>query len=479
MILGMSKTTSQQSWQFLTEDVEAILEGLRQAEFDHIYPANPTLFDRFLAYLGEAGVRETLDQFPDPRQRRSIPVRFLTQTLLVRPLFGVSSLAQLGPVLSTNAAVLQLLGFNAQQIEHGFRANAQRRPFDEEILADFAARIEPAHCLTHTKAVLEQLLAFHPELFAQATLLMDCKAVYAPAGKATRSGQLPAVALKVCVLSLWLAGEALPIAWLFGGEHEADQVLGKALLEEVLPLLGEAGAQELVMDAGFLDGVWLRALHQQHGLAMLLRVRENMDLFADALGQTRGRPVLPGERAPQWTKAPLPKIKKSRRPSSRRVMRCAQLESWQSLGMPADALVVEDRFSDGELRHFVVACIGADEPDPLKLLARWRARWAIEELFMVADRYQKLGRLFPCREGFARTWVHFAFLAYTLLFLFARWAQDHPGELAATRELLVIRGGNYGLIGPGDFAVILLDHHDVWQSKRSEVMAKLNFSRPP
>jgi len=429
----MSKTISRQDWQFLTEDVEAILEGLRQAEFDHIYPANPTLLDRFLVYLGEAGVRETRDQFPDPRQRRSIPVRFLTQTLLVRPLFAVSSLAQLGPVLSTNSAVLHLLGFNAHQIEHGFRANAQRRPFGEEILADFAARIEPAHCLEHTKAVLGKLIAFHPELFAQATLLMDCKAVYAPAGKATRTGQLPAVALKVCVVSLWLEGKALPIAWPFGRGHKADQVLGKAMLEEVLPLLVEAGAQELVMDAGFLDGEWLRALHQRHGLAILLRVRENMDLFADALGQTRGRPVLPGETVPQWTEAPLPDIKKSRRPISRRVLLCSQLESWQSLGMPADALVVEDRLADGEIRHFVVA----------------------------------------------RTWVHFAFLAYTLLFLFGRWAKDHPGELAATRELLVIRGGNYGLIGPGDFADILLDHHDVWQSKRSEVMAKLNYRRPP
>jgi hypothetical protein len=476
----MCKSTSQQSWQFLTEDVEGILEGLRQGEFDHIYAANPTLFDRFLAYLGEAGVRETLDQFPDPRQRRSIPVRFLTQTLLVRPLFAVSSLAQLGPVLSTNAAVLRLLGFNAQQIEHGFRANAQRRPFDEETLADFAARIDPHHCLQHTKAVLKKLIVFHPEVFARATLLMDCKAVYAPAGKVSRlGGQLAAVALKVCVLSLWLEGEALPIAWLFGGEHEADQVLGKALLDEVLPALVEAGAQELVMDAGFLNGEWLRELHQRHGLAILLRVRENMELFADALGQTRGRPVLPGETPPHWTQAPLPKIKKGRKPRARRVMLCRQLESWQSLGMPADALVVEDRFADGEIRHFVVACIGAKETDPLRPLARWRARWAIEELFMVADRYQGLGRLFPCREGFARSWVHFAFLAYSLLFLFDLWAKDNPGELAETRELLVIRGGNYGLIGLGDFAIILLDYHDAWQSKRSQIMAKLNFRRPP
>ena len=476
----MCKSTSQQSWQFLTEDVEAILEGLRQAEFDHIYPANPTLFDRFLAYLGEAGVRETLDQFPDPRQRRSIPVRFLTQTLLVRPLFAVSSLAQLGPVLSTDPALLQLLGFNAHQIEHGFRANANRRPFDEETLADFAARIQPKHCLEHSLAVSEKLVAFHPELFAQAALLMDCKTVYAPAGKSNgRGARLPAVSLKVCLLSVLTDGQALPLAWLFGGEHEADQTLGKALLDQVLPLLAPAGVQELVIDAGFLDGAWLARLHQQYRLAVCVRVREDMDLFHDALGQTRARPVLPGERAPQWSEAPLPKIKKGRRPIRRRVMLCSQLESWQSLGLGADALVVEDRFADGQVRHMVIACIGTTESDPLALLARWRARWAIEELFMVFDRWQGLGRLFPCREGFARTWVHFAFLAYTLLFLFDRWAKDHPIVLHATRELLVIRGGCYALIALGQFAAILLDHHDIWQSRRADVMRKLNFQEHP
>src|SRR3990170_2324496 len=133
-------------WRFLTDTPQAILEGLLEAEFDHISPASPTLFDRFLSYLDFIGVRETLDNFPDPRQRRSIlarsarkpaslehfvPVRFLAQTLLVRPLFAVSSLAELGPVLSASPPVLHLLGFNAHQIEHSFRAHANRRPFDE------------------------------------------------------------------------------------------------------------------------------------------------------------------------------------------------------------------------------------------------------------------------------------------------------------------------------------------------------------
>jgi len=138
---------------------------------------------------------------------------------------------------------------------------------------------------------------------------------------------------------------------------------------------------------------------------------------------------------------------------------------------------VRDRFSDGRLRHQVSACIGHSETEPLALLQRWRARWAIEELFMVCDRYQELGRLFPCREGCARAWVHFAFLAYTLLFLFDLWSRDHPAPLAVTRELLVIRESHYALIGLGQFAEIILDHHPLWQAKRQQVLTRLG--RPP
>ena len=75
--------------------------------------------------------------------------------------------------------------------------------------------------------------------------------------------------------------------------------------------------------------------------------------------------------------------------------------------------------------------------------------------------------------------MHFAFLAYAPLFLLDRWAKDHPIVLHATRELLVIRGGCYALIALGQFTAILLDYHDIWQSRRADVMRKLNFHHHP
>ena len=467
------KQTSQ-TWQFLTEDVEAIIEGLEQAEFDAIYPASPTLFDRFLAYLDKIGVRQTLEEFPDPRRRRSIPVRLLAQVLLVRPLFAVSSLSKLGAVLSMDRAVLQLLGFNAHSIEHGFRENANRCPFDEEALADFGAQISAQDCLEHSIAVVKLLIGANPEYFEGATIVVDSKEVYASAGKSRpqQGDRLPPVKLKACTLSLLVKGRAVPMVWLFAPDTQAEVTLGKALLEAALPTLVRAGVVQLVVDAGYVDGEWLGGLARQWGLRIIIKLKEKMHLWADALGCTRVRDVLRPQARFSWVEAPPPKLKGKPLPR-RQVGLVRELHSWDALGQPVDALVIRDAYPDGRMQEAVIGVIGNAEPDPLVLLEEWRSRWGIEEFFMEADRYQQLGRLFPCREGFARTWVHFAFLAYTLLLLFDLHTCDKQEPLAATRELLVIRGPHYGLISLGQFAVILLDHHDTWQSKRQQVMTKL------
>ena len=474
----MSKTPSQPHWRFLTEDAEAILAGLREADFEHIYPASPTLFDRFLSYLGVIGVRETLDQFPDHRQRRSIPVRFFTQTLLVRPLFAVSSLAQLGPVLSAAPEVLHLLGFTAHQIAHGFRANANQRPFEEEALANFAATVSAQDCLDHCLEVLARVVAAHPQYFAGATVVVDSKGVYAPPGKRSPQGQLEAVALKACTLSLVVEGEALPLVWLFAPQHTGEVELGKALLEAALPILVAAGVKTLLVDAGFVDGAWLGALSRRWELRVGIRVREDMRLYADAFGAAQVKDVLRPRQTAPWQEAPPPKLKGRPRPQ-RRVLFLPALESWESADQPVDALLIRDTYPDGTVQEAAIAFFGNSETDPVALLAEWRNRWCIEEFFMVADRYQHLGRLFPCREGFARTWVHFAFLAHLLLWLFDHYQPAEPLPEPKSGGLLVIRGPHYAIISVGQLLQIVLDHHAAWQSKRAQVFARLGFNDLP
>jgi hypothetical protein len=473
-----TRPPSSQPWRFLTEDTEAILAGLREGEFEHIYPASPTLFDRFLSYLDHVGVRDTLDTFPDHRQRRSIPVRFLTQTLLVRPLCAVSSLAQLGPVLSASPEILHLLGFNAHQIAQGFRANARQRPFDEETLANFAATVTAQDCLEHCLVVLPLLLAAHPEYFQGATLVVDSKGVYAPAGKANGKGErLEAVALKVCTLSVVVEGEAVPLVWLFAPQETGEVALGKQLLARALPLLVPAGATTLLLDAGYLDGAWQRSLHQQWGLRVGVRMREDLRLHAAAFGELE-RQELRRPRPPSpWHEAPPPK-RKGKPPPRRRVALGRGLEQWEAAGGPVDVLAFRDTSADGKVDEWAVAFFGNTEEDPLVLLGEWRTRWTIEEFFMVADRYRHLGRLFPCREGFAKAWVHFAFLAHLLLWCFDHYHPEEPLPEPKSGGLLVIRGPYYAIISVGRLLQIVLDHHLAWQSKRAQVFARLGLNDP-
>ncbi len=462
------------SWRFLTENLPAIVSGLERAEFDFIYSAAPSTFDYFLTYLDVAGLRPLLVECPDARQRRSIPAVLLAETLLVRPLFGASSLAQLGPVLSTSPAVLQLLGFTAVEIEQGFRSNAGQRPFDEEALANWAAGVASEDWFSHGLAVLAQIIAFHPKYFRGATVVVDSKGVYAPAGK----GGLPAVELKACTLSLLVEGRALPLVWRLVDKNVGEVTVGKELLARALPLLVAAGVEGLLLDGGYLDGEWLGELHRQFGLRIMIRVREDMTLTQDALGvatSAGGRWVAP----PAWQEAPAPKIKGKPRPT-RHVLLVKGLTTWETVGEAVDALVIRDTYPDGKVQYTVIACLGYQQEDPLVLLSGWRGRWSIEEFFMVADRYQKLGRLFPCRVGFARTWVHFAFLAYTLLWLFDHY--EPPEPLRPPRsggDIIVITGGYFALLRLGHFVSLILDHHDAWQGRRAEVLARLGMDPSP
>jgi hypothetical protein len=286
------------------------------------------------------------------------------------------------------------------------------------------------------------------------------------------------VELKVCTLSVVVQGEALPLVWLFAAQREAEVTLGKQLLAAALPLLAAAGVATLLLDGGYLDGAWLASLHREWGLRVGVRVREDMCLHAAAFGeldcleQRRPRPPSP------WQAAPSPKRKGRPRPQ-RQVALVRNLEHWESTGQPVDVLALRDTYADGTVAEWAVAFFGNTQEAPLALLDEWRTRWAIEEFFMVADRYRKLGRLFPCREGFARAWVHFAFLAHLLLWCFDHYQPQEPLPEPQAGGLLVIRGAQYAIISVGRLLQIVLDHHQAWQSKRTQVFARLGLSELP
>jgi hypothetical protein len=213
-----------EQWQVVLEDREAVIAALERAECDGILPAAHGFFDRFADFCAEIALLELLNLLPDPRARASIPHAFFGNVLMHKQLLRIPSFAQMGRVLFTSPAVLRRLGFNWRQAQEGFYASEGRKPFNEEALADFFARIDRDALWNFQLRMLPQLMDRCPELFGDGTLMMDCIDITVPAGHYDREGGK----YKACVLASYRDGCIYPLLCLFGDEHARGPDPGQA-----------------------------------------------------------------------------------------------------------------------------------------------------------------------------------------------------------------------------------------------------------
>ena len=127
----------QQAWQIFVENREAVVAALERGECAGILPAVRGFLDGFAGFLLEGGVLELLEEFPDHRQRRTIPMFFFCHTLVYRPLFRLERIAPIERTLFRSPYILRQLGFNALQMEEGFYQTPEgQRPFRAQAIAD-------------------------------------------------------------------------------------------------------------------------------------------------------------------------------------------------------------------------------------------------------------------------------------------------------------------------------------------------------
>jgi len=143
--------------------------------------------DRFADFCVDIDLLSLLGLLPDPRRRASIPQAFFGNVLVHKQLLRIPSFAQMGRVLFRSPTILNHLGFNWRQVNEGFYAGEGRKPFDEEALADFFARIDRDALWQFQRDLVPPLVEQCPELLGDGTLMMDCIDITVPAGSG--SGQ--------------------------------------------------------------------------------------------------------------------------------------------------------------------------------------------------------------------------------------------------------------------------------------------------
>ncbi len=458
------------NWQMVTEDRDAVIAALQRGDCDGLLPAAGQFMDEFAQFLSDRGILRFFEQFPDGRARRSIGPEFFCNALLHKALFRLDSLAQIGTVLFHSPDVLRRLGFNFRQVHEGFYQGTGQRPFDPEALADFFDRLDPARLEQHQLALSSHLLQQCPELRETGTAMLDATTTTVPSGHHKRPGGQ----IKACVLALPACGRLFPMLWDYtqrGPGEDGDLTQGKQLIAAATQAWAKGVIKRILVDRGFIDGAWVSQL-KADGIDTVIGLREDMDLYEDMLALSEWLDA-------QWINAPPPKLHEKPLPQ-RQICHVTDLTLWDACTVPLHGIVIRDTYPDD---HVEYQCLVSTDLNisPQQLHQYHRDRWNIEETFMDMTRYWGLNSTGSCRMAVATAQMHFIFLAYTLLHLFAHElsqqsepAQPNPA-LAPGREITAYWQGHYTILRPSELVTIILDNYQAWLANREQLVAALQF----
>jgi len=453
------KVGATDTWSVVVRDQDRVLAGLERGECDGILPDEWLEPDNLVQTALEEGFLDWFADFPDRRRRRSIDQQLFCRVMLCGRLVDTPSVAATGRVVFHSATLLDKLGFNFRQVRQGGPRTGDHRPFDEEALADYFSRLTARDYLAHQIKVAGQL-RLRPELQGDIWLL-DCQDTSIPNGHHQAGYHR-----KTAVLSVCTAAGPQPLLWNFGpAPQTADLTLGRRLLAAARRAWGDKPVRWLIMDAGFLDGPWLRAL-KRRGTDTVIRIREGMDNYEAAVRQAQA----PGG---AWQAVALPKRRAPQaRPVRREILGLTRQPGWQGLDLPISVCVVRDTYPD-KLEYWVLVCT---QPD---LSARaiyqlFRQRWGIEETFMALARYHGLNDLHACRKGLALALIHFTLLAQTLRYLCLQ-ARAARGPRPLTKLLVVYWAGYYALLYASEVFEKAFAHMAVWEERQAPILEALRY----
>ncbi len=296
------------SWQLAWRDDARVAQALYAGEeIEELHELSEAgLLDEFFVFLKDIGMMTVLEEQELPGvQRVLVPsVQFLLLYLL-KVLFGGQSMNELPRVLFSQVALMELIGFNARQVEQGLtkRGDAQRQtkkkqgPLTPQCLADNISKLTQEQMEGLFNAMVrcvvrwglldgERLAALDgsklptPETYEGCGKLKQTRSVKVKGQKERATEEYYVYGWKVLVLidvhtRLPLAMKVVKIQ-----EYEGRWLL--PLLEQAQHNLGTRGhIRTIVIDRGYLDGEDLWQVHQQ-GVIFVVVGKANMTVTQDA-----------------------------------------------------------------------------------------------------------------------------------------------------------------------------------------------------
>lgn len=435
-------------FEFLAYSAQQVEAALARGETPQFAAAAPALYDAFFTLADRLGVLSGIAALPDPRKQPYVPLPLLVLLTICRFLHGHASFRRVGGVLLQDQALLERLGVAPLLCENGYYRNSERQPFNEEQFSEVFRLLEPEPLQQLLVGAVQALRQENPQWFREGCFLLD-------SNHFTLKGSRQEY--KWCALMLWTPRGLFPVALEFSAvPGDGETTIGQRVVARALSTYGPGFLKLLLMDAAYLDGEWLRALHDAHGIDWVIKAKEGM-IVVEEMRRT-------AQESGTWRSAPPPRLEvpKERLPT-RHLCHTPRLYGFSTYGRLVNGCVVRDRYpatakhpQGTETTEYLLTC--RMEWTASESNGAWRRRWDVESTFGQLTTFWGLGRwqiqLYPVY----RTLILIMVLTLTILQAYLTPERHHlslqgvADRLAAQQResrLLVRVGSACVLAGPG------------------------------
>src|SRR3989454_2404162 len=296
------------NWQLAYRDDERVAQTLYAGEeIEEMHELSEAgLLDEFFAFLEEIGMMAVLEQMRLPGvQRVLVPTVQFVLLYLLKVLLGGQSMNELPRWLFSNLALMELVGFNARQVEEGLtkRGDAQRKtkpkqgPLSAPCLADNISKLSREQMESLFNQMVEcvvgcglldgdRIVALDgskletPETYEGCGKLKQTRSVKVKGQKERATEEYYVYGWKVLVLID--VHTRLPLAMKVIKIQEYEGCWLVPLLEQAQRNLGTRGRiGTIVIDRGYLDGQDLWQVRKL-GVIFVVVSKANMAVTQDA-----------------------------------------------------------------------------------------------------------------------------------------------------------------------------------------------------
>lgn len=472
--------SEKKDWIVYRENKPYVLNRFKSGRIDYADLTEWSFLDKFFGSLLAHGFLEWAEAtYPNPRQRKNIPLWFLLAVMMQLKLHQKVAYLR-APGVLRSGSILTRVKFNIGLKDGGFnhRNKGEREaPVMHDTLRKYFRATGGEKLERWYNKEVTGWYRRKRGFLKEGVFILDPTYLVLPDNlNYTRASRMPLdehgnirhvrhlseeerkrVKYALCyqlVLLLHLSSSS--DYFLFAGSHlgpgnESGLKEGERLVDDFCRSVGRGVIKLLIVDREYIDGSMISRFKKKHGIDVLIPLKKNMDAFLDAMG-------LAGLPEAKWRLYREERDGKSGELVREEVMGVGEITSWEGCDVPLYVVLVRERKGKEEMIWALVSTKAFRTPEQAR--EHYELRMQVEERIDQLKNCWLIGKFTSPNFNLDMAHVVFTLLVYSLLqmYLMREEMQDLAHKTIETLQQEERLGKNAVLVyARGHFGIFDLD----------------------